>query len=103
MGTASLFAQEVAVDQTGRQITLLIGALLCVAAILALMTVWYWRYTDPKKRQRRPIPAAVRPPSSPQIVDLGPEPDEIAQEYADDEGMSVDEWLHLTGPTQRKN
>lgn len=43
-----LFAQT---DATGRTISWIVFALVAVAAALALLTAWYWRVTDPAKRQ----------------------------------------------------
>ena len=44
----SMLATEA--ERTQRVITGLIGLLLVVAALLALLTVWYWRHTDPRRR-----------------------------------------------------
>lgn len=41
-------------QQTERLLTMLIGLLLVIAALLAVLTFWYWRHTDPR-RQSRPI------------------------------------------------
>ncbi len=38
-------------DDTGRRVQLVIYALLAVAVLLALLTIWYWRHTDPRRRQ----------------------------------------------------
>ncbi len=40
-------------EQTQRAITALIALLLVVAAMLALLTFWYWQHTNPKRRYRR--------------------------------------------------
>lgn len=37
-------------QQTQRAITALIGLLLVVAAMLAILTLWYWRHTSPRRR-----------------------------------------------------
>lgn len=36
-------------DDTATTITLLVAALIGVAVGLSLLTVWYWRFTDPKR------------------------------------------------------
>lgn len=40
-------------EETQRFITMLIVALLVFAGLLFLITLWYWRYTSPKRRVRR--------------------------------------------------
>lgn len=100
-----LLAQQAA-DNTGQTIRLIIMGLLVVALLLAMLTVWYWRHTDPRRLVRDPVAemsqgtreaesghatpvAAVDPrlrpsgqfPQSPPMVDDGAE-----------------EWLRLTGP-----
>jgi hypothetical protein len=45
--TALVFAQT---DSTGQKVTLIVFALVAVAAALALLTAWYWRITDPALR-----------------------------------------------------
>ncbi len=37
-------------DQTGRTITLLSAGLIAVALGLTALTIWYWRFTSPKRR-----------------------------------------------------
>lgn len=37
-------------QQTERALTAFIILLLVVAALLALLTLWYWRHTDPRRR-----------------------------------------------------
>ena len=39
-------------QQTERAITALIALLLVVAAMLAVLTVWYWRHTSPRRKAR---------------------------------------------------
>ena len=39
-------------EQTQRAITALIALLVVVAAMLALLTFWYWQHTSPKRRYR---------------------------------------------------
>ncbi len=111
-----LLAQQAA-DETGRTITLIIVALLVVALLLAVLTVWYWRFTDPKKRVRTPVPVpveaghefddevaaggytSVAPAAQPWMVEPDVEKTEAeratAEALADD---GADEWLRLTGP-----
>lgn len=100
-----LFAQQAA-DNTGRTIRLIIVGLLAVAVLLALLTVWYWRHTDPRRRLR-PVadPVGVQEQS---YAHPGPVPDAGSPAA----GLSVgsapfaaaiseteaDEWLRLTGP-----
>ncbi len=40
-------------QQTEQALTALIGLLLVVAALLAVLTIWYWRHTSPKRKMRR--------------------------------------------------
>ncbi len=100
-----LFAQQAA-DNTGRTIRLIIMGLLAVAVLLALLTVWYWRHTDPRRRPR-PVndPVANQEPLSTQH---GPAPDAdlpvTGRSVASSAFSSAiseteaDEWLRLTGP-----
>lgn len=99
MGPASIFAQVATTDSTSQEINALIISLLVVAFLLACLTVWYWRHTDPARRTRVPIPLEVPAPSEPIVLPL--EPEDLADTYAQDEGMSVDEWLSLTGPESK--
>jgi hypothetical protein len=39
-------------DETRQTMTMLIGSLVGIAVLLALLTVWYWFHTDPKRRSR---------------------------------------------------
>lgn len=39
-------------QQTERMITALIALLLVVAALLAVLTAWYWRHTSPRRKTR---------------------------------------------------
>lgn len=103
VGLALIFAQAGTTDQTARQINALILALLVVAALLGVLTFWYWRYTDPRKRTRQPIPIEI-PESREALPDvIRPEPEILAETYATDDGISVDEWLSLTGPQSPKS
>ncbi len=43
-------------EQTQRVIVALIVVLLIVAAILALLTLWYWRHTNPRRAARQMFP-----------------------------------------------
>lgn len=43
-------------QQTQRAVTALIILLLVVAAMLALLTFWYWRHTNPRRNARRFVP-----------------------------------------------
>ncbi len=40
-------------ERTERLLTFLIALLLVVAALLMLLTFWYWRHTDPRRRTGR--------------------------------------------------
>lgn len=40
-------------QQTERAVTALIVLLLVVAGLLAVLTIWYWRHTSPKRMERR--------------------------------------------------
>jgi hypothetical protein len=40
-------------QQTQRVLTALVALLVVVALLLALLTLWYWRHTSPKRRMRR--------------------------------------------------
>lgn len=102
MGFAILLAQNGATDQTARQITILITALLAVALLLAASTVWYWRHTDPRRRNYRPDHSEDSEYSESRRQILPLEPEVLAETYAEDEGVTVDEWLSLTGPDALK-
>lgn len=125
-GLTLIVAQET--DQTGRQITTMIVVLLVIAVILAFLTAWYWKHTDPRRRAmlqaeanrasleaeegRRaqagePAVAVPRSTSHPAGTESRHDPvwagesaerDEVA---SSDSGMSADEWLRLTGPASR--
>jgi hypothetical protein len=43
-------------QQTQQFITVLVVALAAVGVLLAILTVWYWRYTNPRRRLRRVFP-----------------------------------------------
>lgn len=40
------------VQRTEQAVTALIVLLLVVAALLSILTIWYWRHTSPKRRAR---------------------------------------------------
>ena len=100
-----LFAQQAA-DNTGRTIRLIIMGLLAVAMLLALLTVWYWRHTDPRRRLR-PVadPVGVQEQS---YAHEAPGPDAGSPVAGPSAGSGsfaatiseteADEWLRLTGP-----
>lgn len=90
-GGAVVFAVE-ATDGTGDRIRLIIIGLLLVAALLAGLTVWYWRRTDPRKRVGDQL---VDPPVVVAPAPLPVEERSDAALLADD---AADEWLRLTGP-----
>lgn len=56
---SAVVAQE---SVTSNSIRITIFALLAIAALLMVLTVWFWRHTDPKKRR---APAAVAPAATP--------------------------------------
>jgi hypothetical protein len=45
-------------DETRQAITFLIVCLVGIAVLLSLLTVWYWRYTSPSRRQAELLAAA---------------------------------------------
>lgn len=51
-----LLAQE---NVTSATVKWFIAALLLVAALLTVLTVWYWRHTDPRRRVRQTQPRVV--------------------------------------------
>ncbi|MFV0258901.1 MAG: hypothetical protein ACK5PP_10695 [Acidimicrobiales bacterium] len=55
-------------ERTTRTFTTLIVALVVVAVLIGLLTIWYWRHTSPKRRYRRRLETA--PPARQE-----PEPD----------------------------
>lgn len=102
-----LLAQQAA-DDTGRTIRLIIMGLLAVALLLTVLTVWYWRHTDPRRRIRDPLGELGRDEL---------DHDELDREFGRDERGAgqyegvpsrpeprlqaddgADEWLRLTGP-----
>ena len=124
----AVFAQEsvAAADDTSRTVTLVIGILLGLAVLLAGLTFWYWRRTDPRKRADAaaparavvaapggdrsswpaPQPAAVQAPSATAARSARPSAATSgaaagpATGTSDDRGISAEEWLRLTGSGQ---
>ena len=127
-GLTLIVAQET--DQTGRQITTMIVVLLVIALLLGLLTAWYWRHTDPRRRAQLQAEArrAAREAEEARRLEVGepaldePAPQQVSARpggteravdsvwadetvggaiaTADDDGVSDDEWLRLTGPKQ---
>jgi hypothetical protein len=102
--------QEITVtpdDDTARMIAIVIGALLGLALLLAVLTAWYWRWTDPRKRAARsaaarPVMASTVParpggPAAPVATAAG----RPAKGRTRDGGITADEWLRLTGPSEQ--
>ncbi len=108
---------EVLAEDADR-INMVIIGLLVVAALLAVLTFWYWRQTDPRRRVSN-APAAAAPnvdawltgetPIAPKetLGSMAP-PTEAAMTAAFGEAqpqvngtkpaISDDEWTRLTGP-----
>ncbi len=61
-----------AADETGRVITMLTAGLVAIALGLAALTVWYWRFTNPRRQ-----PAALL-----HTTDAAPDATPIAAETA---------------------
>jgi len=57
-------------QQTEQALTALVWLLVVVAALLALLTIWYWRHTSPKRRMRR-YAAHVEQTARPDGYDTG--------------------------------
>ncbi len=104
-----------ATDQTGRTITMLSAGLVAVAIALTGLTIWYWRFTSPRRRAAaeaadvREFTAEERQPGSAEPVreDVSPvegvdEPDsgfESAASPADGGsamGLDSEQWAMLT-------
>jgi hypothetical protein len=119
LANLTALAQEtpvVSADDTGRTIALVIGTLLGLALLLAVLTFWYWRRTDPRKRagavqqpasQSPARPVTARPasgpgtgPVSPRGAGSGTTGSGSATGTAADRGITADEWLRLTGSRQ---
>lgn len=128
-GLTLIVAQET--DQTGRQITTMIVVLLAIAVLLGLLTAWYWRHTDPRQRAMLQAEArrASREAEEDRRLEVGepaiearapqhvaahtapqPQTDSIWADEpatapmpapAENDGMSADEWLRLTGPKKQ--
>lgn len=71
-GFVQLLVVTVVADQTGRVILLLVAGLIGVALALTALTVWYWRHTDPSRRQRSQWGA-------PPVEMLGPRPKPVVR------------------------
>ena len=102
-----LLAQQAA-DDTGQTIRLIIMGLLAVAVLLALLTVWYWRHTDPRRRLR-PVADPVGAPEPFDPRGYGVDEERGARPVgapsphspvsaAPVSQLDADEWLRLTGP-----
>ncbi|MEM8922139.1 MAG: hypothetical protein AAGD35_01470 [Actinomycetota bacterium] len=57
---APILAQTTEAQQTERMLTALIFLLLVVAALLTVITIWYWRHTSPR-RVARPMGRSAVP------------------------------------------
>lgn len=83
-------------DETRQSITLLVAALVGVAIALALLTTWYWFYTDPKRRFAKELAEIdlddVGPGDDGSTDPRGPVDSEQAL-VAADASSAVDEWL----------
>lgn len=104
-------------DDTGRMIAIVIGALLGLALLLSVLTVWYWRRTDPKRRTvpargtpitvERAVPSGAEPgprPTPPTKPAAAAPPATAPRSGAasqGDGGISAEEWLRLTGPSEQ--
>lgn len=112
LATAMVFAQEVVstpADGTERTIQMVIGALIGLAVLLALLTLWYWRRTDPRRRAARQAPAAAPSAAPTSRQAPGERSGSTSSSKArpvpshrstTEGGLSADEWLRLTGPGQ---
>lgn len=111
--TVVVVAQEVVstpADDTGRTIQMVVGALIALAVLLALLTLWYWRRTDPRRRAAREAAAAAAPSSAPVgrhgpgersgSTSSGAARPATSPRNTSEGGLSADEWLRLTGPGQ---
>ncbi len=57
-------------DETRQTVSLLIACLVGIAIALAVLTVWYWFYTDPKRQPGR----GQSEGSTPELLDAGGDP-----------------------------
>jgi hypothetical protein len=113
LGALAQEAPVMAGDDTGRTIMLVIAALLALALLLAVLTFWYWRRTDP----RRAAPARPAPVARATGADPGPRQAASrrgapagrsggtatgpgGEGTAADRGISPEEWRRLTGARQ---
>ena len=51
-----------ALDQDRQTLQLVIGGLLIVAALLGVLTIWYWRQTNPKRALSNPPASHLEEP-----------------------------------------
>jgi hypothetical protein len=87
-------------DDTGRTVAIVVAALVGLAVLLAVLTIWYWRHTDPRRRvAARPAPVAARPGA---VAGPAPAPQEPARPAPQAPGgITAEEWLRLTGPSEQ--
>lgn len=123
------------VDLAADNLNIVIYGLLVVAALLAVLTIWYWRHTKPRpvviesatgaaSANTPPVeepvsddaiferamgddfdpdsvwadsPETPPTPAAEPVVPLG---SKTVDPLDDDEEMSADEWLAITGPDQ---
>lgn len=71
MLAVALLGQE---DSTGQRITFIVIGLLLVALLLAILTAWYYRVTDPGPRQGRRQGGAGGSRGGGTVVSRGPDP-----------------------------
>lgn len=88
-------------DDTERTIRVVIGALLGLAVLLAILTIWYWRRTDPRRTARSagdrpssPTDTGRPDPGGPSAPQGGAAPRAAGTPEG---GISAEEWLRLTG------
>lgn len=82
-------------------LNVVVYGLLIVAALLALLTIWYWRHTKPRPlvvtqrvSEQAPGPISESPASDqfdPESVWAQPPP-------TSDDGIAFDDWLAITSP-----
>ena len=74
-----LLLAAAATDQTGRTITMLSGGLIAVAFGLTALTIWYWRFTSPKRRARIAAPVVDHRQAAEEPAAVEAEPVESVQ------------------------
>ncbi len=93
---------------TDSQIRLIILALIGVAVLLGLLTIWYAIHTSPRRRQRlaartRAARAATQPEPTPAEVAAARRAFDAPQATAAQRTPTAEElddaWVNLTGPT----